>query len=84
LPWPSIVAAIISYLYFPAIRSAALRKIAARSEKGRDSHAGFAARAASIAAETSDGEALEYEAMVEEWFDGFCCVEMDEVLICLL
>jgi hypothetical protein len=56
--------------------------MAARSEKGRDSHSGFAARAASIAAETSDGEALEYEAIVEEWFDGFCWVEIDEVLSC--
>ena len=72
----------ISYLYFPAIKSAALRKIAARSEKGRDSHSGFAASAASMAAETSEGEALEYEAMVEEWFAGFCCLEMEEVLIC--
>lgn len=41
------------------MRSAALRKIAARSEKGRASHAGFAERAASIALETSEGEALE-------------------------
>jgi len=49
----------ISYLYFPAIRSAALRKMAALSEKGRDSHAGFAASAASMAADTSEGEALE-------------------------
>jgi hypothetical protein len=54
-----MVAAIISYLYFPAIRSAALRKMAARSEKGRDSHAGFAASAASTAAEMSEAEALE-------------------------
>jgi hypothetical protein len=59
-----------------------LRKIAALSEKGRDSHSGFAASAASIAADTSDGAALEYEAIVEEWFDGFCCVEMVDVLIC--
>jgi len=48
----------ISYLYFPAMRSAALRKTAARSAKGRDSQAGLAARAASMAAETSEGEAL--------------------------
>jgi hypothetical protein len=34
-----------------------------------------------MAAETSDGEALEYEAMVEEWFAGFCCVEIVEVVI---
>jgi hypothetical protein len=60
------VAAIISYRYFPATRSAALRKIAARSEKGRDSQAGLAAKAASIADETSEGVALEYETTVEE------------------
>jgi hypothetical protein len=42
----------------------------------------LAARAASIAAETSDADALEYEAIVEEWFAGFCCVEMVEVVIC--
>ncbi len=34
-----------------------------------------------MAAETSDGEAFEYEAIVEEWFDGFFCVEIVEVLI---
>lgn len=72
----------MSYLYFPAIRSAAFKNIAALSENGRDSHAGFAARAASMAAETSDGEALEYEATVEEWLEGFCWVEIVEVLIC--
>jgi hypothetical protein len=49
----------ISYLYFPDIRSAAFKKTAALSANGRDSQAGFAARAASMAAETSDGEALE-------------------------
>lgn len=78
------MAAIISYLYFPAIKSAALRKTAALSENGRDSHAGLAARAASMAAETSDGDALEYDAMVEEWFDGFCCLDIVEVLSCLI
>jgi hypothetical protein len=71
-----MVAAIISYLYFPAIKSAALRNMAARSEKGRDSHAGFAASAASIAEETSEGEAFEYDAIVEEWFAGFCWVDI--------
>jgi hypothetical protein len=49
----------ISYLYFPAIKSAAFRNTAARSAKGRDSQAGFAWSAASMAAETSEGEALE-------------------------
>lgn len=33
-----------------------------------------------MAEETSDGEALEKEAMVEECFEGFCCLEIDEVL----
>jgi hypothetical protein len=65
-----MVAAIISYLYLPETRSAALRKMAARSAKGRDSHSAFAERAASMAAETSDAEALEYEAIVEEWLAG--------------
>ena len=71
----------ISYRYFVEIRSAALRKMAARSEKGRASHSAFAERAASIAFETSEGEALEYDAIVEEWFAGFCCLEIVDVLI---
>lgn len=53
-----MVAAISSYLYLPEIRSAALRKMAARSAKGKLSHAGFAARAASIAVVMSLGLAL--------------------------
>jgi hypothetical protein len=71
----------ISYRYLPAIRSAALRNMAARSEKGRDSQAGLAASAASIAADTSEVEAFEYDAIVEEWLAGFCWVDMDDVLI---
>lgn len=55
--------------------------MAARSAKGRVSHSGFASSAASMAAETSEEEALEYEAIVEEWLDGFCCFRIDEVLI---
>jgi hypothetical protein len=35
-----------------------------------------------MAAETSAGEAFEYEAMVWEWLEGFCCLEIVEVLIC--
>jgi hypothetical protein len=58
-----------------------LRKIAARSANGSDSHAGFAARAASIAFDTSDGVAFEYLAIAEEWDDGLDWVRMDEVLI---
>jgi hypothetical protein len=81
LPWPIIVAAIIVYRYGPDIISAALRKIEARSEKGSDSHAGLAASAASIAAETSEGEAVEYVATIDAWSDGFFWVDMVEVLI---
>jgi len=36
-----------------------------------------------MAAEMSAGEALEYEATVEEWFEGFCWVEIWDVMICL-
>jgi hypothetical protein len=72
----------ISWRYFPDIKSAALRKMEARSEKVRDSHAGLAASAASIAAETSEGLALEYEATTDEWFEGFFWVNTIEVLIC--
>ena len=43
------MAAIISYRYLVLIRSAALRKMAAREAKGRDSHDGLAARAEEIA-----------------------------------
>jgi len=39
--------------------------MAALSANGRASQAGFASKAASIAAETSDGEALEYDATVD-------------------
>ena len=48
-PCPKIVAAKSLYLYFPLTRSAALRKIAARSFQGSDSHFSFAASAPSIA-----------------------------------
>jgi hypothetical protein len=61
------------------MRSAALRKIAARSAKGRLSHAGFAARAESIACWTSDAEALEYLATGVECDEGFDCVRIEEV-----
>lgn len=56
--------------------------MAARSENGRDSHAGFAASAASMAFETSEGLALEYEATAEEWLAGLFWVEMEDVVIC--
>lgn len=81
-PCPSIVAAIISYLYFPLIRSAALRNTAARSANGKFSHAGFAARADSMAFETSAELALEYLAMVEECAAGLAWVRMEDVFTC--
>lgn len=63
-PCPRMVAAITSYLYFPAIRSAAFKKMAALSAKGKFSHSGLAARAASIAADTWADEACDDEARV--------------------
>lgn len=59
LPCPSMVAAISSCLYFPLIKSAALRNIAALSSKGVDSHHGLTASADSIAASTCSSVALE-------------------------
>lgn len=70
-PWPSIVAAISSYRYFPLIRSAALRNTAALSAKGSVSHAGFAARAESIAFDTSEELACGYFATGFAWIAGF-------------
>lgn len=82
LPCPSIVAAMISYLYLPPMRSAALRKMAARSTKGVASHDSLAARAASMAALTSDALALEKLATASAWEDGLDCVRTEEFLIC--
>ena len=59
-PCPSIVRAINSYRYFPDIKSAAFKNIAARSAKVMDSHAGLAAKADSMALETSAEVALVY------------------------
>jgi hypothetical protein len=70
----------ISYRYFPLIRSAAFRKIAARSAKGSDSQAGLAARAESMALDTSEAVALEYLAIAEEWDDGMDWLRIEEVL----
>lgn len=72
----------ISYLYFVEIKSAALRNTAARSANGSDSHAGFAARAESIAFFTSTELALEYLATTSAWDEGSCCVRIEELLIC--
>ena len=62
------------------IRSAALRKTAARSAKGRLSHAGFAARADSIACWISAAEAFEYLAIGVLREDGSDCVSIEDVL----
>lgn len=67
-----------SYLYFPDIKSAAFRKIAALSEKGRVSQAALAVRADSMASDTSDGEAEEYFAMGDLCDDGLDWVWMEE------
>jgi hypothetical protein len=55
-----MVAAIISNLYLPAIRSAALRKMAALSAHGSSSHDCLAASAPSMAEATVSG--------VAEWY----------------
>ena len=80
-PWPNIVAAISSYRYFPLTRSAALRNTAALSAKGNVSHAGFAARAESIAFETSEELACEYLATCSTCDEGFGCAWIDSVSI---
>lgn len=64
----------ISYLYLVLMRSAAFRNMAARSAKGKLSHAGFAASAESIACLTSSEEALEHLATEVEKDEGFACV----------
>jgi hypothetical protein len=56
-----------------------LRKTAARSANGRLSHAGFAAKAESIACWTSDAEALEYVATGVECDEGFDWVRIEDV-----
>lgn len=63
------------------IRSAALRKTAARSAKGRDSHSDLAARADSMALLTSSALAREYRATTDLWSAGFTWVPIEEVLI---
>jgi hypothetical protein len=76
-----MVAAMISYRYLVDIKSAALRKTAARSAKGRFAHASWAARASSIALLTSAVLALEYLATTSACEEGLCCVRMDELVI---
>ena len=58
LDWPAIVAALIVARHAPLSRSAALRKIAARSSKDIARHPGAAAAAAAIASTTSCSVAL--------------------------
>lgn len=76
-----MVAAMISYRYFVAMRSAAFRNTDARSAKGRASHAGFASKAESIAFFTSAGLAFEYFATTSACEEGSCWVRTDELLI---
>lgn len=82
-PCPTIVAAMISYLYLVEIRSAALRKTAARSAKGRFDHDSWAARAASMALLTSSVLAFEYFATTSACDEGLCCVRIEELVIYL-
>ena len=56
------------------MRSAALRKMAERSAKGKDSHDSLAARAEEIARLMSLGEACLYLAMGCWWFEGLAWV----------
>src|SRR4051794_30479915 len=74
LPCPTIVAAMMSYLYLVEMRSAALRNTEARSANGNDSHDGFTANAALIAFLTSAGLAFEYLATTSACEEGLCCV----------
>jgi hypothetical protein len=81
LPCPTMVAAMISYRYFVDIRSAALRKTAARSANGRLSQAFLASRASSMALLTSAVLALEYFATTSACDEGLCCVRIEEFVI---
>src|SRR5947207_7586472 len=64
LPCPNIVAANISYLYFPEIKSAAFRKTDARSEKGNVDHVALSFNAAVMASLTCSVVACEHKARV--------------------
>lgn len=83
LPCPIIVVAIISYRYLVEIRSAAFKKTAARSAKGRDSQADLASSAASMALLTSTLLALEYFATTSACAAGLCWVRIEELFICI-
>lgn len=73
-----------SYLYLPLMRSAALRKMAARSAKGIDSHDDLAASAESMAFVTSSGDALDAVATMSACEDGLDCDVVEDVLICIV
>lgn len=74
-PCPIIVAAMISYRYLVLIKSAALRKTAALSANGSDSHDGLAFKARSIASATSVVVPLWYLHTLLAWSDGSICLE---------
>jgi hypothetical protein len=81
-----MVAAINSYLYFPETKSAALRKTAARSAKGRVSQSRLAERAEVMAVVTSEALATEPIARASPCEEGMHCscvweVVMTELLI---
>jgi hypothetical protein len=72
-----MVAAMRSYRYLVLIRSAALRKMAARSANGSDSQSALASRAESMAARTCCGDASEYVATVLWWSAGLACLPVE-------
>lgn len=76
-----MVAAMTSYLYFPLIKSAALRKTAARSENGRLSQSSFAANAASMAVLTSAVDAFDHFATTLRCEAGLICDSESGALI---
>lgn len=73
-----MVKAMTSYRYLVEMRSAALRKMLARSAKGVEAHDSRADRAASIADWTWGAVALEYEAR------GACEEGLDWVRVAFL
>lgn len=87
-PWPSIVDAIIWDLYFPVNKSAAFKKIEARSLNGIASHCGFAFIARLIASWIDFVGVLyqEHNAVLWSWGTFWVCswdyfVTGDRILI---
>lgn len=72
----------ISYLYFPLMRSAAFRKMAARSANGNVSHADFADSAESIAVLTFFGLAFAYLATTSACEAGLGWLAREEASDC--